>query len=87
VLLNKYLDLFLYVEGKPNVRQFARQKARESRIDPDAMVAKVWRVLKDQSVWAYLGREGYLHCPWPLKSSLEGSKEFLRLWGLLPPKS
>jgi hypothetical protein len=85
-LLLRYLDLFLDVEGKPNVRRFARQQAKDSGTDPDTMERKVWRVLKDQSVWANLGREGYLHCPWPLKFSLEGPKEFLRLWRLLPPK-
>jgi hypothetical protein len=90
-LLLKYLGLFLDVEGKPSVREYAVQVAKEKRVDPDAMERKVWRVLNDEGVWAYLAEEGYLHCPWPLlepmRSTLtEDNRAFLRLWNLLPVK-
>jgi hypothetical protein len=88
-LLLHYLGLFLDVEGKPSVREYAVRVAKEKRVDPDAMERKVWRVLNDEGVWAYLAEEGYLHCPWPLPEPLrstltEDRREFLRLWGLLP---
>jgi hypothetical protein len=89
-LLAKYLSLFLDVEGKPNVRQFAREQAKEKGVDPDAMERKVWRVLNDEDIWAALAEEGHLHCPWPFHGDLselsEDRREFLKLWWLLPVK-
>ena len=90
-LLLKYLGLFLDVEGKPGVREYAVRVAKEKRVDPDAMERKVWRVLNDEGVWAYLAEEGFLHCPWPLPEPMrseltEDRRAFWRLFRLLPIK-
>jgi len=90
-LLLHYLDLFLDAEGKPSVREYAVRVAKEKRVDPETMERKVWRVLNDERVWAYLAEEGYLHCPWPLPEPMrptltEDLRAFWRLFGLLPIK-
>jgi hypothetical protein len=91
-LLLDYLNLFLDVEGKPNVSEFARQQAKKAGAAPDAMERKVWRVLGDEKLWEKLYDEGFLSCPWPLPEdrlaeikSGRVSHSFLKLFGLVGP--